>query len=240
MECNIHSEPFPYMALKRCFSSDSETELPLDTKKSNFQTTPVKMTEFEGNKTLLNTMDTTSEQIERNKVIDAIKLEAPAWFTNVFNFWLRDLDYLRSHTAGVDTCNQKCDNSKDIKDLQKRVHDLELENRELHDHVNRLENYSRKDKLIIKGITETGPSEDTLDVVMKFFINDLELVDAEKIIISNAHRLGKPPYLVTGPVRAPKDIIIRFQSALDRSKVRSNRFNLNRLTALTSRAQGYS
>ena len=63
-------------------------------------------------------------------------------------------------------------------------------------------------------------------MVVNFFLHNLKLDDPEKIVINNTHRLGKPPHLVTDIVKAPRDIIVRFQNAWDRAKVWNQRLKL--------------
>ena len=80
--------------------------------------------------------------------------------------------------------------------------------------------------MIIKGIAETGPNENAHDLVVKFFKDSLMLSDPESVVINNVHRLGKPPHLTAKAAKNPRDIIIRFQSAMDRGKIWKHRFNL--------------
>ena len=170
------------MAFKRTLSTDSEPDTPVIIKKINLQTTPVKLTEINEGITLSKTMASTIEQADRNKAIKALKSEAPSWLAHVFDFLLKDLDYICSQSEGLGAVTKKCDdNSNEIENLQKRVVDLELENKLLHNQVNKLENYSRKENLIIKGLAETGPNENTLEVVISFFNHNLKMNDAEKL-----------------------------------------------------------
>ena len=61
---------------------------------------------------------------------------------------------------------------------------------------------------------------------MDFLKNRLQIQNTDAIVISDTHRLGKPPQLVTTPVRKPRDIIVRFQSGQDRTLVWNNRSKL--------------
>ena len=105
------------MAYKRNHSSDSEPEI-LITKKLNFQTTPTKLLELSETETVLMEMDVHSEKLQREMAIEGIKKQAPPWFTCVFDFLLKDLDYLRSQAMGLEECKVKCEeNSKEIETL---------------------------------------------------------------------------------------------------------------------------
>ena len=95
-------------------------------------------------------------------------------------------------------------------------------NLKLKDQITKLEDYSRKNNLIIKGVPETGPNEKTKDIVADFLQNNLRIDDSVGITISDIHRLGKPPHLISKPTKAARDIIVRFQSGMDRALVWNN------------------
>ena len=103
---------------------------------------------------------------------------------------------------------------------------LEKRNSDLEEHVQRLETYSRKNNLLIKGIPETGPNEDAVQISKDFLANNLKLQNPENVVLQAAHRLGKPPHLQSKSVRRPRDIIVRFLSLSDRNNAWRNRFNL--------------
>ena len=180
----------------------------LITKKLNLQTTPTELLELSETETVLMEMDVHSEKLQREMANEGIKKQAPPWFTCVFDFLLKDLDYLRSQAMGLEECKVKCEeNSKEIETLQRRLREAEQKNEELQDQVNKLEDYSRKDNLIIKGIAETGPNENAHDLVVKFFKDSLMLSDPKSVVINNVHRLGKPPHLTAKAAKNPRDII---------------------------------
>ena len=77
--------------------------------------------------------------------------------------------------------------------LHKKVE--ELEKSALQDNILRLESYSRKNNLIIKGLSESGPNEDVLQGVIEFMSIHLKMATPQEVIIETAYRLGKPPHL---------------------------------------------
>ena len=142
------------------------------------------------------------KEIKQSKLLSCKPLHGLHVF---LTFLLKDLDYLRNQSSRFEECNKKCDeNSKSIDNLQKRVKELEWKNGQLQNWVNKFEDYSRKDNLIIKGIAETGPNENASEVAVDFFKDNLKVPEAHKIGINNAHRLGKPPHLIATKVKTPR------------------------------------
>ena len=102
------------------------------------------------------------------------------------NFFLKDLEYLRSQSTGLQACNKTCEeNAEQIERLERRVTELESTNLKLKDQITKLEDYSRKNNLIIKGVPETGPNEKTKDVVAHFLQNNLQIDDSVGIRVRN-------------------------------------------------------
>ena len=202
------------MGSKRNRSSCSEPDL--DLKKRNQQITPIK------DKDSYN-MDLSSafqEDIDREKAIREVKEKAPGWFSVVFDFMLRDLARISSQVTQVE-CNKQ-----EIDRLQKRVTELEVKNQTLEAHVMKLEDYSRKSNLLIRGLAETGPKENICEVVRNFFCNSLHISDTDAIRIGDAHRLGKPPHLNPVRVERPRDVIVCFENVAEKELVWKNRYHL--------------
>ena len=203
------------MASKRNLSSCSEPDT--EYKKMNVQSTPGKISEdnFE------------DVEYKRSEAIENVKQNAPEWFAAVFDFMLKDLNRISEYSKVVDSCKIQCDqNSADVKILQKRVEELERKNSALEESLIRLESYSRKNNLIIKGITETGPNEDVNKLVATFMTHNLKMPNGNEIVLQAAHRIGKPPHLLPKPVKKPRDIIVKFLKLYDRESAWRLRFSL--------------
>ena len=203
------------MASKRNLSSCSEPDT--EYKKMNVQSTPGKISEdnFE------------DVEYKRSEAIENVKQNAPEWFAAVFDFMLKDLNRISEYSKVVDSCKIQCDqNSADVKILQKRVEELERKNSALEESLIRLESYSRKNNLIIKGITETGPNEDVNKLVATFMTHNLKMPNGNEIVLQAAHRIGKPPHLLPKPVKKPRDIIVKFLKLCDRESAWRLRFSL--------------
>ena len=141
------------MATKRNHSSCS-SESDCETKKLNLQDTPVKITEM----SLMEAEPTEQEEdIDRDKAIQAVKANAPEWFGAVFNFILKDLAHISKQAGDIATCKETCrQQGIEIQGLRKKVTDLETKNQALEEQISKLEDYSRKSNLIVKGIPEGG------------------------------------------------------------------------------------
>ena len=188
----------------------------------NVQVTPSKLTE--------NTVDMLyqNEELEkREEAINNVRLNAPGWFAEVFEFMIKDLNRISTVSSEVATYKAQCDrNTTEIQDLQQKVELLEKRNIELEEHIQRLETYSRKNNLLIKGLPETGPDEDVVQISKNFLANTLKLQNPGDIILQAAHRLGKPPHLQAKSARRPRGIIVHCLSLSDRSNTWRNRFKL--------------
>ena len=209
------------MGLKRNLSSCSDTEIEL--KKPNTQTTPIKIMaestqEFESTKSQF--------LAERDDIIKKVKQDAPDWFANAFDFILKDLNYTRECTLETASCKANCEeNTKEIVKLQHRVSELEKKNCLLEDNLSRLEDYSRRNNLIVKGIAETGPNEDCRELLGDFLSNALNIPHSQ-IAVTNVHRLGKPPHTQPSPVKRPRNIIFRMEKMSDREQIWKQRSHL--------------
>ena len=171
-------------------------------------------------------LEQSESNILREEAINAVKNSALEWFGGVFEFLLKDFEYLRSRSTGLQACNKCEENAEQIERLEKRVTELESTNLKLKDQITKLEYYSRKNSLIIQGVPETGPNEKTKDIVADLLQNNLQIDDNVGITISDTHRLVKPPHLISKPSKAPRDIIVCFQSAMDRALVWNNQSKL--------------
>ena len=209
------------MASKRNLSSCSEPEVEI--KKKNIQSTPNKII-----------MEDTTEgiiqhhvNIEREEAIENVKKNAPQWFGDVFDFMLKDLNRISEYAKQLTVYQAQCEkNNEEIQVLHKKVEELEKKNSALQDNILRLESYSRKNNLIIKGLSESGPNEDVTQRVIEFMSIHLKMAAPQEVILETAHRLGKPPHLQSKPVKKPRDIIVRFLRVADRDKAWNLRFNL--------------
>ena len=92
------------MAYKRNRSSDSESDFYC--KKVNLQTTSEKIIEFAERENML---EQSESNVLREEAINTVKNSAPEWFGGVFEFLLKDLQYLRSQSTGLQACNKKCE-----------------------------------------------------------------------------------------------------------------------------------
>ena len=203
------------MPTKRNLSSCSEPDC--DLKRVNLQQTPNKI--MPGSE--MDDLATFQQNnARREEAIKELKENAPTWFSAVFDFIMKDF-------ANISTqVNQVHENNHEIHHLKQKVTELEAKNQALETHVTKLEDYSRKPNLFIKGLPESGPKENVFELVSEFLCNSLQVPNGDKIGISNAHRLGKPPHLNPSSVKKSRDIIVRFEKVTDRELVWRHRFQL--------------
>ena len=209
------------MALKRHLSSCSESDI--DYKKLNTQATPEKiMAESNVEQEIIKSQFLA----ERDDVIKKVKQDAPDWFASAFDLIIKDLNYTREHTLEMLSCKAVCEeHTEEIAKLQSRVCELEKKNSFLEDNLSRLEDYSRRNNLIIRGIPEEGPTEDCRELVIDFLRNVLEISNSQIAVVST-HRLGKPPHTQPFPVKSPRNIILKLGNMADRDLVWKQRFKL--------------
>ena len=204
------------MSFKRSHSSSS-SEPECELKRINLQKTPNKVL-IEHNMATLPAME--EDLIKREEAIKTVKENAPVWFSAVFDFILKDLANISGQVKQVE------DNKREITSLQKKVDELELKNQTLEAQVVKLEDYSRKTNLFIKGIPESGPNENVADCISDFLCESLHIPNADTIKFTNVHRLGKPPHINPNSVKKPRDIIVRFERLADKELVWKNRSQL--------------
>ena len=110
--------------------------------------------------------------------------------------------------------------------------DLEVENDKLKGRMNHLDNYSRRDNLVIGGLKE-GDTETPAkceELIRNFFINKLKLEpdNVERICFVRCHRLGRTYGQQNNQAtRRPRQIIIRFQNFSERQIVWAARRHLD-------------
>ena len=126
-------------------------------------------------------------------------------------------------------------NEATIKSMQEGILDLKIEcsrvnqeNLQLRQQCERQENYSRRDNLIIRGITgddENETEEKCVDKLKHFFVNSLSLGESTvaSMMFVRCHRLGKK---LSNNDKRPRPLIVRFEHFADRKLVWGNRFRL--------------
>ena len=149
---------------------------------------------------------------------------APEWFKKPFSFLINtvteELRKIDDKIEAADAIKEQCNtNTNDLKSLQTKVAKLELSNKNLESLLVRMETLSRKKNLILRGCAESGPSEDTGELVSKFFTDVLQMSDAEKPNVSSVYRIGKPPHLLSTPTKHPRDIMLKFSCDSDRENI---------------------
>ena len=104
-----------------------------------------------------------------------------------------------------------------INSLQIEVSSLKVEVKNLEKKADDQEQYSRRNCLLIHGLTETK-TEDTDEMVLDVINNKLN-IEMSQISIDRSHRLGKRK----GPGQKPRAIIVKFTRYKDRHHVFSKK-----------------
>ena len=152
--------------------------------------------------------------------------EAPQWFKEAFTFLASDLAEIRQNIHELNAYGNQCkENSVEIKSLQECVSHLEMSNKNLEQQIISLQLEQRRHNLIVHGIPETGPNENTQVVVCTFFAERLDIKQIKDFTIS-AYRLGKPPQTEPKPVTKPRSILIKFTQTTDRDNVWNSKSKL--------------
>jgi len=142
----------------------------------------------------------------------------------------KDISQIRIMTDSVEKSLQGV--SKTVTELEHRaklseteVNLLKYKYTSLQERVIKMEAYSRKDNLLISGITEPEKETDLdcLKSVYNVFSNTLGIPDAQNMRIVRCHRLGSPR---NNQTKKPRTIIVKFHWFGDRVKVWENRKNL--------------
>ena len=156
-----------------------------------------------------------------------VKEKAPDWFSLAFDFILSELSCIKTNAQTLTKCAIECEqNKKQITSLTQRVQVLETENKNLTEQIVNLENYGCRTNLIFKGIPEKGPSENTKQLIINFMENNLGIDNANSIVFSAVHRLGKPPHLLPKAQHRPRDVLVKFVSLSDTNNTWSKRLSL--------------
>ena len=107
--------------------------------------------------------------------------------------------------------------------LKIRYNGLRHENVRLQTQQDAQESYSRRDNLLIRGITDDGQDDDKscMRLVRDFFVQKLKLSNdkAESIVFVRCHRIGKKS-------QYKRQMIVRFQYFADRQFIWDNRYQL--------------
>ncbi len=125
-------------------------------------------------------------------------------------FSQKSIDEIRKRLGAIEEKQTK------FSSLSQEVQTLKMQNRQLHEKLERLESYSRKNNLIITGLKESD-GENPEQVVSQF----LSTLVPGSVAVERCHRLG--PSQRKGKSRP---MIVRFQSYPDRKKVWEKRFQL--------------
>jgi len=138
---------------------------------------------------------------------------------DVFNDITKTLDYLDDMYSQVKTTQDTMNTQ--MQGMANEIRVLRQENSRLKTKSEDLENYSRRNNLIIKGIAE-GQNQNIEELVRSFLF---DFFGGYGINIERMHRLGRFQRHSDGRIRA-RPIIVRFSFFADRQKVWNSRFNL--------------
>ena len=137
--------------------------------------------------------------------------DAPSWFKDAFSALSEDVCEMRMALSKVNKYTQQCiDNSTEIVELKKRMCALETSNKQLNDHLVKLDLDNRKNNLILEGLPEKGPNENILEEVSRVFEKYLKITSTD-MKLSAVYRLGKPPQLLPYPVTKPRKVMVKFE-----------------------------
>lgn len=128
---------------------------------------------------------------------------------------------LASATANTAVLNAM---RKDVDQMKYNYETVHCENLKLRNQVNHLENYSRRDNLVIRGVAESA-GENCDELARTFMVENLKMQKnfVNKIRFVRAHRLGKKPY---GGQHYVRGLIVRFYNFAERQAVWSARKQL--------------
>ena len=113
---------------------------------------------------------------------------------------------------------------KHTKDLENDINTLKLQNKQMHQKLLDLENYSRRENLIISGILENETEKDSKTVCSEFFKDKLKINKPIEII--RCHRIGKPggkrPLIVRFREYEDKELVLKQRKLLKNSAIYLN------------------
>lgn len=130
----------------------------------------------------------------------------------------QSLQYLSNKLDEIEVENNKKDER--ITQLEERVKKLEKEKKDVCDNIDEMEQYSRRNCLLLHGVRENS-NEDTDDIVVKTISENLD-IDIQKEDLDRTHRIGKGNR-ADGKARP---IIIKFARYNVRRNVYSNKKKL--------------
>lgn len=130
----------------------------------------------------------------------------------------QSLQYLSNKLDEIEVENNKKDER--ITQLEERVKKLEKEKKDVCDNIDKMEQYSRRNCLLLHGVRENS-NEDTDDIVVKTISENLD-IDIQKEDLDRTHRIGKGNR-ADGKARP---IIIKFARYNVRRNVYSNKKKL--------------
>lgn len=176
---------------------------------------------------------------------DMERLETPAWVETLKSDLIDILekkmsefkDELRNEVnralESSDIVQKIASNQKQINEQQVVTNIIQRRHRELNVRLQKLEAYSMRENVVVSGIPEQdGETEqNVLEKTRLLMSQQLELQDVDKINITRCHRMYQPMHTkyqnnTTNPHTRPRDIIVRFYSYTDKSRVMQAARNL--------------
>ena len=160
---------------------------------------------------------------EKHEVLVSINETAPSWFVQAFSFIMSELNSIKNETQKIEHVRSEIKKEVNVMDNKIRVLETvnaqqELELKALKRQIINLESNSRKDNLLISGISE-NPGENIATKVKIFFKEVLKLDDGDSIQLAKVHRLGQAPFQSSKPATHPRTVIVKFHTNLDRDRV---------------------
>ena len=110
--------------------------------------------------------------------------------------------------------------SDELSKCKAKLANSEAKYEAVHEHVISMDNYGRKENLILQGIAESKGDENCDALVRKVMREKLLLKDVDKIVLQRVHRIPSQ--------KSPRPIIMRFMWFADRERVWAARTNLRK------------
>ena len=158
----------------------------------------------------------------KKEALEMVEGTAPNWFVNVFAYLFQELHTIKQD-KDVETV--KAELKSDIATLENKVSQLEPKTKQqetsiksLEEEVLALQTYSRKDNLLIDGISES-PNEDVCMKLCIFFKDKLGISNTGEIKFVRCHRLGRPPHMISDSMNRHRTIIVKYLLYSDCKKV---------------------
>ena len=160
---------------------------------------------------------------ERQETIRKIEENAPEWFSHAFNFIVNEFHRLRTDSMAVKSSQLLSDEK--ITKLEAKIQKLETiteaQNKtitSLNRKITSFETYSRRDNLLIDGLSESR-GEDIKRKVLTFFEDTLKVNSGKQISLTRVHRIGRIQGNQWQGNTPPRTVIVRFHYYPDREKV---------------------